>query len=71
MKIVENNKFKKLIADDGKKIRSIDDVYFKDENGEEHYPYYATTIYLANNFDISKINELYVEEIEEVVELGE
>ncbi len=71
MKIVENNKFKKLIANDGKKIRSINDVYFKDENGEEHYPYYTTIIYLPNNFDISKINELYVEEIEEAVELGE
>ena len=71
MKIVEKNGLKKIVADDGKKIRSIDDVYFKDENGEEHYPYYATTIYLANNFDISKINELYVEEIEEVAELGE
>ena len=59
------------LRDENTKIRSIDDVYFKDENGEEHYPYYATTIYLANNFDISKINELYVEEIEEVAELGE
>ena len=71
MEIRKYGNKKILIADENKKIRSIDDVYFKDENGEEHYPYYATTIYLANNFDISKINELYVEEIEEVAELGE
>ena len=68
MKIVEKNGLKKIVADDGKKIRSIDDVYYKDENGEEHYPYYTTIIYLANNFDISKINELYIEEVEELGE---
>lgn len=61
MKVIEENGFRKLIADEGKKIRSINDVYGIDEEGE-HYPYYTTEIYLAKNLDISKIEELYVEE---------
>lgn len=64
MKVIEEKGFKKLVADDGKKIRSIDDIEYEDENGEVHYPYYATTIYLANNFDTSKIDEFYVEEVD-------
>lgn len=62
MKVIEENGFKKLIAEDGKKIRSIDDVYGIDEEGE-HYPYYTDEIYLARNFDITKIEEFYVEEV--------
>ena len=62
MKVIEENGFRKLIADDGKKIRSIDDVYGIDEEGE-HYPYYTGEIYLARNFDVSKIEEFYVEEV--------
>ena len=55
-----------LIANENKHIRSIDDVYSTD--GEtEHIPYYTSIIFLADNFDDSKLNELYVEEdIEEV-----
>ena len=36
------------------------------EMEKEHKPYYATIIFLADNFDDSKLNELYVEE-----EMGE
>ena len=55
-----------LIADENCHIRSIDDAYSTD--GEtEHIPYYTSIIFLADNFDDSKLNELYVEEdIEEV-----
>ena len=60
---------KLLIADQGKHIRDINDVYtpqITDENGnvtqEEHKPYYASIIFLADNFDENKLNELYVEE---------
>ena len=58
-----------LIADANKQIRDINDVYtpqITDESGnitqEEHKPYYASIIFLADNFDDSKLNELYIEE---------
>lgn len=63
---------KLLIADDGKKIRSKDDVYIpeeRDENGniiqEEHIPYYTNLIFLANSINsLEECEELYVEENE-------
>ena len=51
-----------LIADTNKHIRSIDDVPREDENGNKIEPYYASVILLADNFDESKLNDLYVEE---------
>lgn len=51
-----------LIADNNKHIRSIDDVSREDENGNIIKPYYTSVIYLADNFDISKIKDLYIEE---------
>ena len=51
-----------LIADENKHIRSIDDVSREDENGNNIEPYYASIIFLADNFDDGKLNELYVEE---------
>ena len=51
-----------LIADTNKHIRSIDDIAREDENGNKIEPYYTSVIFLADNFDESKLNELYVEE---------
>ena len=51
-----------LIADTNKHIRSIDDIPREDEEGNVIEPYYASVIFLADNFDESKLNELYVEE---------
>ena len=51
-----------LIADTNKHIRSIDDIPREDENGNKIEPYYASVIFLADNFDKSKLNDLYVEE---------
>ena len=51
-----------LIADTNKHIRSIDDIPREDENGNKIEPYYASVIFLADNFDESKLNDLYVEE---------
>lgn len=69
MKYIGYTKPKLLIADEGKHIRSIDDVYTPakyNEQGEviepEHLPYYTSVIFLADNFDESKLNELYIEE---------
>ena len=63
MEIRKYGEKKILIADENKHIRDINDVYVPaTETEEEHKPYYASIIFLADNFDESKLNELYVEE---------
>ena len=63
MEIRNYGKKKILIADENKQIRDINDVYTPaTETEEEHKPYYTSVIFLADNFDDSKLNELYVEE---------
>ena len=69
MELITRTKPNLLIADEGKYIRSRNDIYIPakyDEQGnlieEEKIPYYSTLIFLADNIDTSKINELYVEE---------
>lgn len=63
MEIRKYGNKKILIADENKQIRDINDVYTPaTETEEEHKPYYASIIFLADNFDDSKLNELYIEE---------
>ena len=62
MEIRKYGEKKILIADENKHIRDINDVSREDENGNKIEPYYASIIFLADNFDDSKLNELYVEE---------
>nr|DAI22339.1 MAG TPA: hypothetical protein [Caudoviricetes sp.] len=63
MEIRNYGKKKILIADENKHIREINDLYTPaTETEQEHKPYYATIIFLADNFDDSKLNELYIEE---------
>jgi hypothetical protein len=63
MEIRNYGKKKILIADENKHIRDINDVYTPaTETEKEHKPYYATIIFLADNFDENKLNDLYVEE---------
>ena len=62
MEIRKYGNRKILIANENKHIRSIDDVTREDENGNIIEPYYASIIFLADNFDENKLNELYVEE---------
>ena len=72
MQYIGHSKPKLLIADKGKKIRNINDLYIPaeyDEEGnlikEEHLPYYSTIIFLAEQIDsLEKCQELYVEEEE-------
>ena len=67
MEIRKYGNKKILIADENKQIRDINDVYVPaTETEEEHKPYYASIIFLADNFDESKLNELYIEEEIEV-----
>lgn len=68
MKLFSYTKPKMIVADEGKHIRVINDVYtpeYVDEEGnvvEEHIPYYATTIFVPDTFTEEQMNEEYVEE---------
>lgn len=63
MEIRKYGNRKILIADENKQIRDINDLYIPaTETEEEHKPYNTSVIFLADNFDDSKLNELYVEE---------
>ena len=63
MTLFSYTKPKMIVADEGKGIRSVDDVYYVDEEtGEEHFPYYSTTIFVPDEFTEEKMYELYVEE---------
>ena len=70
MQIITHTNPKLLIADEGKLLRAINDVYVPakyDEDGklikEEHIPYKSTVIFLADQVDtLEKAKELYVEE---------
>lgn len=59
---------KMIVADEGKQIRQVDDIYkeaYIDEQGNEvpeHIPYYSTTIFVPDTFTEEQMNELYVEE---------
>ena len=70
MKLFSYTKPKMIVADEGKHIRDINDVYGPepcDDEGHtipEHFPYYATTIFVPNDFTEEKMNELYIEENE-------
>lgn len=71
MKLFNYTKPKMIVADEGKQIRAINDVYtpeYVDEEGnvvEEHIPYYAPTIFVPDSFTEEQMNEEYVEEIGE------
>ena len=68
MKFFNYTKPKMIVADEGKQIRAVNDVYtesYTDENGnliEEHKPYYTTTVFVPDSFTEDQANELYVEE---------
>ena len=68
MKLFTYTKPKMIVADEGKQIRSKDDVYVAEHYNEEgnlvpeHIPYYSTTIFVPDNFTEEEMNELYIEE---------
>ena len=71
MLYVGHSKPKLLIADKGKLLRDINDVYVAehyDEEGNlipEHKPYYSSVIFLAEQIDsLEECQKLYVEEEE-------
>lgn len=68
MQIIKRSDLRLLLADEGKHIRDINDVYIpehEDEEGNivpEHFPNYSEMIFLGKQVDETKIDELYVEE---------
>lgn len=68
MIVIKRSDLRLLLADEGKHIRSINDVYVpehEDEEGNiipEHFPNYAEMIFLGIQVDETKLDELYVEE---------
>lgn len=69
MRLITHTQPRILIADEGKKIRSKNDVYEEehtDEDGNvipEHFPHYATVIFPAKQIDtLEKAMEIYIEE---------
>lgn len=68
MKLINYTNPRILIADEGKKIRSKNDVYkeaYIDENGnkiEEHFPYYSTVIFPGAQIQtLDQAQEIYEE----------
>lgn len=68
MKLIINEIPHKIVADKGKHIRDINDIYVPahyDEEGnfiEEHSPYYSTLIYVPNSITEEDMNNMYIEE---------
>lgn len=68
MFLLKHTKPKMVVADEGKHIREVKDVYIPehtDEEGniiEEHFPYYTTVIFVPESYTEAQMNENYVEE---------
>ncbi|MBE6152704.1 MAG: hypothetical protein E7166_00555 [Firmicutes bacterium] len=68
MKLFTYTKPRMIVADEGKHIRNINDVYVPEHTDEEgnlvpeHFPYYSTTIFVPDNFTEEQMYELYIEE---------
>lgn len=68
MTLFDYTKPKMIVADKGKHIRDINDVYVPehvDEDGNivpEYVPQYSTTIFVPESFTEEQMKELYVEE---------
>ena len=59
---------KMIVAEEGKHIREVKDVYIPehtDEEGnvvEEHVPYFTTVIFVPDSYTEAQMNDDYVEE---------
>lgn len=68
MQIISYTNPKMIIADEGKHLRDINDVYvpeYTDEYGNvipEHIPSYSDVVFVPYNADAEEISKLYVEE---------
>lgn len=68
MQYIGYTKNKMLIADEGKVLRAVNDVYVEahiDEEGnqvEEHIPYTTDVVFLPESITEQQAKEMYVEE---------
>lgn len=68
MQLFDYTKPKMIVADKGKHIRGVNDVYVAEHTDEEgnivpeHIPHYSTTIFVPDSFTEEQMNELYIEE---------
>lgn len=62
MRLFSYTKPSMIVADEGKQIRDKNDVYFVDENGNEHFPHYVTTVFVPDSFTEEMMYDLYIEE---------
>ena len=67
MKLLTNEKPHRIVSEEGKHIREINDVYVEEHEEEgqiipEHVPYYTTLIYVPDSITEEMMNKMYVEE---------
>ncbi len=68
MQYIGHTKPKMLIADEGKVLKEVNDVYMDehiDEEGNlilEHIPYTTTTIFLPDTITEEQARKMYIEE---------
>ena len=68
MTLFEYTKPKMIVADEGKRIRAINDIYVPEHTDAEgnvipeYFPHYATTIFVPDSFTEEQMNKEYVEE---------
>lgn len=69
MQVITRGDLRLLLSDEGKHIRTINDVYVAEHTDEtigetipEHNPSYFEMMFLGKQVDITKLDELYVEE---------
>lgn len=69
MTLFEYTKPKMIVADEGKQIRAINDIYVAEHTDEEgnvvpeYFPHYATTIFVPDSFTEEQMNKEYIEEV--------
>ena len=68
MILFDYTKPKMIVAEKGKQIRGVNDIYVPEHTDEygnivpEHFPYYTTTIFVPDDFTEEDMNTQYIEE---------
>ena len=68
MILFDYTKPKMIVAEKGKQIRGVNDIYVPEHTDEygnivpEHFPYYTTTIFVPDDFTEEDMNIQYIEE---------
>ena len=68
MQLIKRTELRLLLADEGKHIRDVNDVYVEEHYDEDgnlvpaHEPHYSEMIFLGKQVNEKDINKMYVEE---------